>query len=238
MLRTISKHVQLFLRGNFTYLLISLLVLFIIRPSQQGGVQYLAIWEFLLGLVFFVSIFNINHPFKIKVIALCLNVPALILDWSSLFFHQSNVLIMVSIILTILFLFVSVGSLLYNEILKAAPTIRSLMPVFCAFLMLGFGFGYLYLLAEYFDPGSMVLSANPIPTTFFHLRYLSDVMYFSFGNLVTVGAGGMSAVRTSTETIATLEAMTGQFYIAILVSRVVSIYSHMEIARMKGSHHR
>ncbi len=232
MLRAIYKHVRLFLEGNFTYLLISLILLFAFRPSAQSGVEYLGIWELLLGLVFFGSVFNINHPFKIKVIALCLNIPALLLDWTS-FFHASHPLILVSIMLTILFLFLSISSMIYNEVLNVPATIASLRPIICAYFMLGFAFGYVYLLAEYFVPGSILLATPESTTSFFHLRYLSDVLYFSFGNLATVGAGSISAINTVTQTIAVMEAVLGQFYIAVLVARVVAIYSRRGLGKLK-----
>ena len=231
MLHGFYRHARMFFQGNFAYLLISLILLFALRPSHQG-IAYLAIWEFALGLVFFGSVFNINHPIRIKIIALCLNIPALILDWSSIFL-QLDYLIVISLVLTVLFLLLSVGSLLYNAVLNMPATLKSLLPIICAYFMIGFAFGYMYLLAEYFFPGSIQLISPENNTTFFHLRYISDMLYFSFGNLVTVGAGAMSAVSSLTQTIAILESTIGQFYIAVLVSRVVSIYAHREVENFK-----
>ena len=52
-----------------------------------------------------------------------------------------------------------------------------------------------------------------------------NAFYFSFGTLTTVGFGDITPVSKVARTLAVMEAVTGTFYLAILISRLVGIYS-------------
>ena len=49
--------------------------------------------------------------------------------------------------------------------------------------------------------------------------------YFSFITLSTVGYGDITPVSKVARMLAAMEAMTGLFYVAILIARLVSLYS-------------
>ena len=53
-------------------------------------------------------------------------------------------------------------------------------------------------------------------------------MYFSFVTLLTIGYGDITALKDLAQTCSILEGIAGQFYIAILVSRLVAVYSFYE----------
>ena len=47
--------------------------------------------------------------------------------------------------------------------------------------------------------------------------------YFSFVTLTTVGYGDISPVSPAARTLAWVEAVTGQFYLAVIVAGLVSV---------------
>jgi hypothetical protein len=49
--------------------------------------------------------------------------------------------------------------------------------------------------------------------------------YFSFMTLCTVGYGDITPVSKSARMLAVLEAIVGLFYVAVLISRLVAVYS-------------
>jgi hypothetical protein len=49
--------------------------------------------------------------------------------------------------------------------------------------------------------------------------------YFSFVTLTTVGYGDITPVSNGARALAALEAMTGTLYVAVLISRLVALYS-------------
>jgi hypothetical protein len=52
-----------------------------------------------------------------------------------------------------------------------------------------------------------------------------NAFYFSFITLSTVGFGDITPVSKVARTLAAMEAITGLFYVAVLISRLVALYS-------------
>ena len=211
--------------GYFTQLLFSLILLFIFRPYDRGPI-YLAIWEFLLILVFASAIFNWDHSKKIKGISICLAIPALIFEWLNLLYPQ-KAFILLFLVFMIVFVFVTTGSIIKRVVINARVRLETLKGVVCAYFMVAIGFSFTYLLIDLISPGSFHFS-NVDPTIISHSHYLSELMYFSFVTLLCIGYGDIIAVEDVAQTFAILEGIIGQFYIAILVSRLVAVYSFFE----------
>jgi voltage-gated potassium channel Kch len=49
--------------------------------------------------------------------------------------------------------------------------------------------------------------------------------YFSFVTLTTVGYGDITPLTNGARALAAMEAMTGTLYVAVLISRLVALYS-------------
>jgi|JI9StandDraft_1071089.scaffolds.fasta_scaffold03133_10 voltage-gated potassium channel len=213
---------RIFIAGYYHLLLLWLLALFIFRPFTHQ-VFYVGGWKLCLSLVILSSIFNIHHTPTVKTIASCLAVPAVILSWLDLaypgpLFFISNAFV------TALFLFICTISILYDVVLRAKVTLETLRGVICAYFMIAFAFAYSYYLVEYIFPNSFHL-AGPPASIYDYAHYFSQFLYFSFGTLLAIGYGDITALKSVAQTLAILEGIIGQFYIAILVARIVSVYS-------------
>jgi uncharacterized membrane protein len=51
-----------------------------------------------------------------------------------------------------------------------------------------------------------------------------DFIYYSFGMMTQLGAAGITAVSDQARSISLLEAILGQLYLAVLISRLVGAY--------------
>ena len=51
----------------------------------------------------------------------------------------------------------------------------------------------------------------------------SDYLYFSLVTLTTLGYGDIAPIHPITRSLATTEAVFGQFYVAVIVARLVSL---------------
>jgi hypothetical protein len=208
--------------GYYTYLLFFLAILFAIRPYDQGLV-YLVFWEFFITSAFFSAIFNCKHHHRVKSSVLILVIPTLFFGWFELFF-PSETIFLITISLAIAFMALCTISTLYDVIRRARVTLETLRGVVCAYFMIAFVFAYVYCLLEYLIPGSFHLLVRD--TNFVtYSRNLSQLMYFSFITLLTIGFGDITATLDISQTAVVLEGIIGQFYIAILVARIVSVYS-------------
>jgi len=88
------------------------------------------------------------------------------------------------------------------------------------YLMLGLGFAFLYALLETLMPGSFggieALQGGREP--------IAPLIYYSYVTLTTLGYGDVSPVTNLTMTMAYLEAILGQLYLAVLVARLVGMH--------------
>ena len=211
--------------GYFTQLLLSLILLFIFRPYDRGPI-YLAIWEFLLIFVFLSAIFNCDHSKKVKAFNTCLAVPALFFEWLNLFYPQ-KIFTLLFLAFMIVFVFVTTASIIKRVVINARVRLETLRGVVCAYFMVAIGFAFLYFFIDLIAPNSFHFS-NVDTASITHSHYLSELMYFSFVTLLCIGYGDIIAVKDVAQTCAILEGIVGQFYIAILVSRLVAVYSFFE----------
>jgi hypothetical protein len=90
------------------------------------------------------------------------------------------------------------------------------------YLMLGLIWSFAYSLVAYRVPGSFAFNAGPDSS---HLMSGFTSFYFSYITLSTVGYGDITPVSDVARMLAAAEAMTGTLFVAVLISRLVSLYS-------------
>jgi uncharacterized membrane protein len=82
-------------------------------------------------------------------------------------------------------------------------------------MLIGAAFAHAYHLTAMLHPGSFNIpgaASNP-----------TDWMYYSFSTLMTVGYGDITAVRPVARTLSVFESLIGQFYMAVLIARLVAL---------------
>jgi hypothetical protein len=94
------------------------------------------------------------------------------------------------------------------------------------YLLLGLIFALIFTLISELLPGSFrfptTQSADPA------VKPLADMVYFSFVTLATLGYGDIVPLSGSAKGMAILEAIIGQMYLVVVVSRLVSLYGRSE----------
>jgi hypothetical protein len=222
MLSHIRNYIRHFNAGHYNYLLVFLIIIFAFRPYNKG-IEYLTVWKTLFTCTLLLAIFNCKHRHKVKVFAIILAIPTFLLSWLEFFFH-TEACFALKVIFTIGFLGVCVASILYDVLLRAKVTIETLRGVVCAYFMIAFVFAFAYYLVEYFLPGSFQLITRDVSFVTYS-RNLSQMMYFSFVTLLTIGFGDITPLGDVAQTLVVIEGIIGQFYVAILVARIVLAYS-------------
>jgi hypothetical protein len=92
---------------------------------------------------------------------------------------------------------------------------------FCGYLLLGVLFGHLYCIMEYSTPGSFEgrgLVPQLLPAGG-RLHYI--LTYFSMITLTTLGYGDIVPATDAARGLSAVEAITGQFYIAVLIAELI-----------------
>jgi len=114
--------------------------------------------------------------------------------------------------------FVSVAFWTVWHLMRAERvTAETLIGALCGYLLAGLAFGLLFSTIETVAPGSLRLGAAATGQTG------SDIVYFSFITLMTIGYGDIVPVGEAARLLVMVEGVTGQFYIAAVVARLISL---------------
>jgi voltage-gated potassium channel len=108
-----------------------------------------------------------------------------------------------------------------RSVLRApAITTEHLYAALSAYLLSGLFLGVLYWAIEEAMPGSIIVTGPTASQPF----KLTQGVYFSFITLATVGYGDIVPGNDVVRGIAVVEAIAGQFYLAVMIARLVSLY--------------
>jgi hypothetical protein len=94
------------------------------------------------------------------------------------------------------------------------------------YLLFGLIFAFIFAVIEELLPGSFHYSRTLSPDT--GTRSLTELFYFSFVTLATLGYGDIVPLSGPAKGMAILEAVIGQMYLVVVVARLVSLYGRSE----------
>jgi hypothetical protein len=210
---------------RFGVLLVVLAALLAGPPVLLGFGLSAARFDALTALLLVAAILSLCFERHQRLFALLLGTPTVLLSVGghALPAGASAAVLLAGHLCEVLFLFGA--SVLIVRSLFSAPTLKfdSILGAVCGYLFVGLGWAVLYALVEGFRPGSFEIGpklvaggevARPLP----HV-----LTYFSFVTLTTVGYGDISPVSPAARTLAWVEALTGQFYLAVIVAGLVSV---------------
>jgi hypothetical protein len=94
------------------------------------------------------------------------------------------------------------------------------------YLLFGLIFALIFAVIEELLPGSFYFPQTLSPYT--GTRPLSQLFYFSYVTLATLGYGDIVPISGPAKGMAILEAVIGQMYLVVVVARLVSLYGRSE----------
>lgn len=150
--------------------------------------------------------------------ALVLMVPAVLFKWLD-HAHPHEVLAFLHALSAVTF----IGFVVYHLLAFIVRSPRVNAEVMCAglagYLMLALLWAMAYAVTDRLAPGSFTIPPEARPLRGF------NALYFSTMTLATVGYGDITPVSGPARMLATLQAITGTFYLAIVISRLASMYA-------------
>jgi hypothetical protein len=218
--RSRKLRIPRFRRFTSVQLLVALALLFFFFPfveEVKGGDIIVSI---LLSLVLLCAVLAVAERKRVFVIAIVLAIPAIAGRWIS---HFRPDLVPPPMFLTAgLVLIAFVVANLLRFVLRA-PSVN--MEVLCAsisaYLMLGLLWTVAYWLVDQLTPGAFAFNTNDGRQSIHGF----NAFYFSFVTLSTVGFGDITPVSKVARMLAAMEAITGLLYVAVLIARLVALYS-------------
>ena len=202
---------------RFLILLISICLILILNPFLVGFGKLRLFLEILFTLLLLSGAYAVSQRKRVFVCSLFLLVPAMFLHWMN-YFEKSAVGSMTGDLLAgFFFAYVAIIILAYL-IQESEVTMDVILAAVCVYLLMAFFWSSVFSVLEYFHPGSFQLSERTGSA-------FQDFTYFSFVTLTTLGYGDIVPLLLPAKTLAAVEAVMGQIYIATLVARLVAIHT-------------
>jgi len=204
-------------RYSSGHLLIALLLLFISSPFVQEMPHGRPVEGVLVTLVLLSALFAVSGRVSLIVGAL-LALLALAGQWVSLLWPGGPIGPLY-LIPAIAFLVFVVVRLLHFVLDATEVSLETLCASIAGFLMIGLLWTMIYTFLGRISPGAFSFSIPGQTMDGF------DAFYFSFVTLTTIGFGDITPVSRVARMFVVMEAITGMFYVTVLVARLVSIHS-------------
>ena len=203
-----------------------MLLLFVVQPFFEGHWLATSLLNIFMSGILLASVYAISNTKRDLFVACILAFPALLGRWFShvashpLIFFASSVLIL-------LFLLFAVQIILRHAVKARRVTADTISAALCAYLLIGLIWAILYTFMEFLHPGSFTLPPGPSFSTtedwllYFHFPRF---VYYSFVTLTSTGFGDITPLAGPARSFSMLEAIIGQFYLAVLISRLVGLH--------------
>lgn len=214
-------------KTNFFYLLSALLFLLFAIPLAHD----LEIWSaplvrtVVFSVLLLVGVWSLKGGGRVFTIGMTLAIIGVILNVLAMEL-KSAIFQFGSLVLLIGFLVVAISFTLRQVVFGTEMNANRLVGAICVFLLLGVIWALAYSLLELVVPSSFA-GVAPISESSWDNSWL----YFSFVTLTTLGYGDITPVSATARSLAYLQAVVGQFYVAVLVAGLVSAY----ISENRGS---
>lgn len=213
------------------YLFITLLFPYVIHPLVEREALGIGLMDAAFSMVLLVALFAVSTRKHVRVAAMALMLVAQFFIWSDVIF-QGVAHRLMSIGMSCLYLTYITAFLLWRILVNRDVTSNTIFASLCVYLMLGYIWAFLYSMLEVLAPGSFA-----IDTDVFRYRVGSDhlytelyyFMYYSFTCLTTLGLGDVLPASPWARVLSVLEAIIGQIYLVVLVSRLVGMHISQRI---------
>ena len=207
--------IRAFQANRFLILLCTIMVLFLMSPiaKQLGLKTALLLLDAAFTFVFLASVYAVSRNRRRFIIGSILLVPTISLTWIDPFIFNATVQTAMTWVLLLFFAFIIYGITTYVLGIDEV-TLEQVAGTLCVYLLIGLLWSLAYSLIEIYFPASF----SKTDMAFF------DFNYFSFVTLTTLGYGDISPVSTVARAFAIVEAILGQFFLAVLVARQVGLY--------------
>lgn len=213
-------------KGKYFILLASLVVLGALYPVLEQGPTGVTIWTVALWLVLYGGQHAVGALPKSRILTGALAGMALVsgLVWVTQGGYVSGPPLLLALMMVAHLAFLGLTTvLIFLDVLGGFRVdLDKILGAVCIYILLGVTFAFLYATvhAVALTLGSTQAAISPEPTGFL----MGDYLYFSFCTLTTLGYGDLVPTGPFARLFASVEVMTGQLYLAILVARLVGLH--------------
>jgi voltage-gated potassium channel len=224
-----------------TVLLVALIIAFLVRPLIGDSPAGAAVFSLAMLALLLLALYNINvdemagdretllaQRRRRSIVGWALGIPAIAERLADAVAPSHSLYLAGSILWLLLF-----GYITWNElraVLKQKEITREVISMsISVYLLFGLTFGLFYIVLHNLQPNAFGFGAGG-PAS--EQQTIPVLIYFSLTTLSTIGFGDITPVTLQARYAAVAEGITGQFYLAILVARLVGMQMSQSAGRV------
>jgi hypothetical protein len=210
---------------RFLILLISLFGTILIPPYFTDMAIFNHLWRVTFSAVLIFALLSVVGTRRNMILIGILFVPTLVTTWLSEY-TEKTVYVYLDNFTTIIYLLVVAFFIIRFVFSARLVTLNVIYASMCLYLILALIWAAIYANLHIFYDGAFHFNI-PVLEAMANTAdsHTSVFTYFSFVTLSTLGYGDISPVNRVAQAWVSVEAMIGQFYIAIAMARLVSMYT-------------
>ncbi len=201
--------------NRFSFLLVSIVLFLILRPFMEDYVRLSFLIEIFISAILLSGIYAVSEDRVSLFFALVTGVPALFINWSFQIFKIPS-LLLIHHICAALFFATATVIIVRHLINQKVVTVDLIWGAVCGYFFIGFMWSAIFSLLETFHPGSFKLGSQVVPN-------IDSFIYFSFVTLATLGYGDIVPLTEKAQSLAIIETVMGQMYLAVNIAALVAI---------------
>ena len=206
-----------FAKGKFLYFLISILLYILLSPFLKNFFGIHTLLDIFISAVLVSGIYAVSEGKYDTLIMVIFVFPTLVIIWVLHFFKFPSLTLFANC-LSILFFGYTMIRILGFIFKSEKVTSDVIFAAIVVYLLVGITWGIVFRSMEIVQPGSFSIGEGLEQ----HQRIAFT--YYSFVTLTTLGYGDISPLSPQAGTLAILEAIIGQLYVAVLIARLVGTY--------------
>jgi hypothetical protein len=211
---------------RFWILFVALLGFLMLWPAIRELSSWRVVPDIFRGVLLLSCVLAVSNKARIAIVVLVLGFAVVVLRLL-LQFGLGTGFVRVNEVLFFVIM-TMVATVILTEVLRAGQVTPNLVVgAICVYLALAVMWGFLYLAIEAFAPGAILVRAGSFSST--ATLPVADaeaiqMLYLSLATITTLG-NSVIPVTFLARQLATIEAITGQLYLAVLIARLVGLSS-------------
>jgi voltage-gated potassium channel len=211
------------MRHRYTVLLIFIAILLSVLPFIGGDELAIFATKLVLTVILLFGIYAGGRRRRDLIVGGALGIPILVGRWLPQYSTDVRVYIAIDILTAVFLVYITV--MILTQVLSARRvTLDTIAGAMCAYFLIGLSWAFVYTVMFAINPHTFQFAASFARIFEEHQRpQLMNFAYYSYATLTTTGFGDITPASGAARAISVLEAIVGQFFIAVLIARLVSL---------------
>ena len=221
-------------RSRYLLLLVALLVLLVAYPFWPRGIVGLATFDIMLWGVLLAGLWALHCHDRLMGTATVLALVVVAANVAA-YLLPSRETLLVSCLLDLALLVLVTQVVLAHVVEEGRIDADRIFGALCGYLLIGLTWALIYGALDLVSPGSFHQVLPPVADADAgseagsaelgpHFSDMDPMLYFSLVTLSTLGYGDIVATTRAARSLSALEAIIGQFYLAVVVGRLIGLH--------------